>query len=585
MTIHTTDSRIGATVLAALRHWQRRALEGPTQLPGLGEYEIATNGGEVEPLTSEEVDALAESLNCGGAVMLPGADAPMRLSEYDMALIIGGVQMNAGNGPSGNLLGHKADCEELAGRLQLFEGGAVIADGPPILRPETLARIEAGREKFLGGGLDLIGREGPVPAECRGRGLRLHAIIGYPGSAVTDLLIGAHKVQVPNDALRAAVSLAPEQGPPVAAILAELDRMVVELDPDPAGAEIDEAAVTPESEEAEAITAHLLQLRAFIVGEPAKAAPEPAIHEAEGCEPFTANHGKIAEANGWCLNMFGDGQLCIAADDDQPAIFSGKNRNLDAHAHVEEVVAAGPAGGWAPFYVEACERALALCKATEPLPRWEIELIANGVQVTADDEGDAKRYAREDAGEFMSSWGYSLGSIERTTDDACEDADEIEIDVGDGEQDTSFTPPEPGPIAESTWTFSPTFRLVVEAENPGKAMAAAFDLLGVPLNSNRAAIITAVMAAEGTERDPATAQPPAGAAEAPPLQTFTAFCQEAGELGTIWISQVEAVDALKAEDVAVAECAADWGYSMDQVHCLGIAAGDVKILSWQDQGE
>lgn len=56
--------------------------------------------------------------------------------------------------------------------------------------------------------LDLIGHHGPVPAEAQGRGIKIHVIIGYPGSSVSDLLIGGVRVQVPNDALRAAATLA-----------------------------------------------------------------------------------------------------------------------------------------------------------------------------------------------------------------------------------------------------------------------------------------------------------------------------------------------------------------------------------------
>lgn len=48
-----------ATILAALRYWQR--WEG--FLTGCAENAIATDGGEIEPLTAEEIDALCERLN------------------------------------------------------------------------------------------------------------------------------------------------------------------------------------------------------------------------------------------------------------------------------------------------------------------------------------------------------------------------------------------------------------------------------------------------------------------------------------------------------------------------------------------
>lgn len=66
---------------------------------------------------------------------------------------------------------------------------------------------------------------------------------------------------------------------------------------------------------------------------------------------------------------------------------------------------------------------------------------------------------------------------------------------------------------------------------------------------------------------------------------YTAFCQEKGGSGTIWISQVEAPDTDKAVDAAIASCAADWEYDPEDVHCLGIAAGNVNIVFWEDQGD
>jgi hypothetical protein len=45
----------------------------------------------------------------------------------------------------------------------------------------------------------------PLDADLAGREITIKVKIGYPGSKVTDLLIGGHKVQVPNEALREAV--------------------------------------------------------------------------------------------------------------------------------------------------------------------------------------------------------------------------------------------------------------------------------------------------------------------------------------------------------------------------------------------
>lgn len=66
------------------------------------------------------------------------------------------------------------------------------------------------------------------------------------------------------------------------------------------------------------------------------------------------------------------------------------------------------------------------------------------------------------------------------------------------------------------------------------------------------------------------------------MKSFTAFCQSADGTGTIWIDGVEAENADAAVDAAVAKCAAAWEVDADDVHCLGIAEGDVKILYWND---
>lgn len=53
-----------ATILAALRYWQRRALLGPpTALARLSEWDVATDGNTLEPLTAAEIDVLCEAIN------------------------------------------------------------------------------------------------------------------------------------------------------------------------------------------------------------------------------------------------------------------------------------------------------------------------------------------------------------------------------------------------------------------------------------------------------------------------------------------------------------------------------------------
>lgn len=49
-----------------------------------------------------------------------------------------------------------------------------------------------------------IDGEGPMRPESHGQVIHLAVVIGYPGSKISDILIGGHKVQVPNEALRLA---------------------------------------------------------------------------------------------------------------------------------------------------------------------------------------------------------------------------------------------------------------------------------------------------------------------------------------------------------------------------------------------
>lgn len=66
--------------------------------------------------------------------------------------------------------------------------------------------------------------------------------------------------------------------------------------------------------------------------------------------------------------------------------------------------------------------------------------------------------------------------------------------------------------------------------------------------------------------------------------TFTAFCQEKSGRGTIWISDVEVDenDVVLATEEAIEQCADDWGYDMDDIHCLGLIEGSVSPVYWDD---
>ena len=57
------DEREAATLLAALRLWQRELLRNNVQ--GGEIYEIATNGEKVEPLDGDEIDDLCDRINKG----------------------------------------------------------------------------------------------------------------------------------------------------------------------------------------------------------------------------------------------------------------------------------------------------------------------------------------------------------------------------------------------------------------------------------------------------------------------------------------------------------------------------------------
>lgn len=68
------------------------------------------------------------------------------------------------------------------------------------------------------------------------------------------------------------------------------------------------------------------------------------------------------------------------------------------------------------------------------------------------------------------------------------------------------------------------------------------------------------------------------------LTVFTVFCQEASGRGTIHIDSLDAPDIEAAILAAKQCCIDDWGtqYTLDDIHCLGVAAGDIDILHWQD---
>lgn len=64
---------------------------------------------------------------------------------------------------------------------------------------------------------------------------------------------------------------------------------------------------------------------------------------------------------------------------------------------------------------------------------------------------------------------------------------------------------------------------------------------------------------------------------------FTVFLRTADGTGTTHISFQEAGDANEAINYAAEECRRDWNADLDDdLHVLGVAAGDVTIVEWDD---
>ena len=73
---------------------------------------------------------------------------------------------------------------------------------------------------------------------------------------------------------------------------------------------------------------------------------------------------------------------------------------------------------------------------------------------------------------------------------------------------------------------------------------------------------------------------------------FTVFCLQSDELGASHIGSVEAPDLESAILAGRRQCLNDWNgdqtgkdatFTLEDIHCLGVAEGDVRILRWEDQ--
>jgi len=67
---------------------------------------------------------------------------------------------------------------------------------------------------------------------------------------------------------------------------------------------------------------------------------------------------------------------------------------------------------------------------------------------------------------------------------------------------------------------------------------------------------------------------------------FAVFTVDAnGDHPTTYITSVEAADMDEAKRLAVEETAAAWEQDASEIRVLGVAAGDVEILEWNDEDD
>lgn len=123
-----------ATVLAALRYWQREGL-----MSGGHEQDISTDGGKIEQLTTEEIDGLCERLNCEA----DGGNCRALLESIHDEL------EGMGFGTDQDIDG--GDCCEYLGKLFVDVGEALKRDDADdsILRDELLAACRAAEDLLI----------------------------------------------------------------------------------------------------------------------------------------------------------------------------------------------------------------------------------------------------------------------------------------------------------------------------------------------------------------------------------------------------------------------------------------------------
>lgn len=99
---------------------------------------------------------------------------------------------------------------------------------------------------------------------------------------------------------------------------------------------------------------------------------------------------------------------------------------------------------------------------------WRVTFTAKDIQVTDDEGGDrAEKYAREDAGQFRTSWDYEPPSVEPAApgEEPAESDWDIELEVSQTDED------------DDLFTFEATFSLVVMADDEDSAIAGARQIM------------------------------------------------------------------------------------------------------------
>ena len=66
------------------------------------------------------------------------------------------------------------------------------------------------------------------------------------------------------------------------------------------------------------------------------------------------------------------------------------------------------------------------------------------------------------------------------------------------------------------------------------------------------------------------------------MKKYTVFIRQPDNTGTTFISSAEAETEEEAIAAVLEECRDCWDWEGDDLHVLGVAAGDIEILEWDD---